>query len=214
MAGSHGKKDKVYAALSALMAEPGDPSSITSELIRADNAILSDDLTKLIEHHPKMDDRVLAIVFSPLVEIDLEKALASHFYIPAAETTRLFSYPDGPLKEFSAKIAMGLALGVYDARMHNDLKWILRIRNAFAHARLHLSFETPAIHDACEQLKYPSKTVMGMSVNPPMSSRFRFSLCVNMIRNHFGFAMAGPLRFLDHPQYAAFYQDFPEPPSE
>ena len=212
MAGSHGKKDKVYAALSALMAKPGDQLSISSELIRADHDILSDELAKLIEPYPKMDDRELAIVFSSQIEIGLEKAVASHFCIPATETTRLFSYPDGPLREFSAKIAIGLALGVYDAQMNNDLKWILRIRNAFAHARVEVSFETPAIHDACEQLRHPLKPELGMAIFPPRSSRFRFTLCVNAIRNYFGLAEAGTLRFKDWPLYAATY--FSEPPAE
>ncbi|MEA2895714.1 MAG: hypothetical protein QOJ84_1329 [Bradyrhizobium sp.] len=212
MAGSHGKKDKVYAALIALMTEPGDPRSIASEIIRGDSDILSDEIEKLIEPYPKMDDRGVAIVFSSLVEIDLEKAVASHFSIPSADTTRLFSYPDGPLKEFSAKIAVGFALGAYDDRMNSDLKWVLRIRNAFAHSRIGLSFDTPAIRDACEQLKYPHRTILGKPISPPHSSRFRFALCVNMIRNHLGGANKGPLRFKDWPQYAATYSGWPEQP--
>jgi hypothetical protein len=207
MAGSRGKKDKAYAALIALMADPGDARLINCEIVRADND-MPDESIKRFESFPQMDDRGIAIVFSSLVEIDLEKAIASHFSIPKPEATRLFSHPDGPLKEFSAKIAMGYALGVYDERMNSDLKWIMRIRNAFAHARVNLSFETPEIHDACDQLK---ARVESLKDRPITSSRFRFALCIHKIRNHLAISGNGhPLRFRDWPYYYTYYSEQPD----
>ena len=97
MAGSHGKKDKVYAALSALMAKPGDPLSISSELIRADHDILSDELAKLIEPYPKMDDRELAIVFSSQIEIGLEKRVFKFGHTGMVRREGGFCVHDTPL---------------------------------------------------------------------------------------------------------------------
>lgn len=209
MAGSRGKKDKVYAALKDLMAEPGDPRSISSEIIRSDSGILPDEIEKLIEPYPKMDDRGVAIVFSSLVEINLERAIITHFHVEPLAATRVFSHPDGPLKNFSAKIAMGWALGIYDEKMNSDLKWILGIRNAFAHARVEVTFGTEAIVSACDKLKYPRKTILGKPVSA--TARERFTLSVNMIRNHLISNSDGPLRYINRPQYAAIYSSWPDP---
>jgi hypothetical protein len=137
------------------------------------------------------DDRGLAVVFVAHLEDALEGAISTHFKISFDEARRLFSYPTGPLAEFSAKIAIGYALGIYDARMRDDLRWIKDVRNAFAHVRFEIDFGTSEIQEAVAQLKFPGPMTManvevpaGQNAPIPegklvdLTARQRFTICV------------------------------------
>jgi hypothetical protein len=122
------------------------------------------------EEFPTYDDRGVAIVFVAQLEEALEKALETHFTIPVEAARQMFSYPDGPLAELNAKIAMGYALGIYDERMRDDLRWIKDIRNAFAHVRFEINFSTPEIQAAVAQLHFSNEIIKGSTEVPPGGS--------------------------------------------
>jgi hypothetical protein len=189
---SKGKKTPeklAYEALHRLMEAPGVQEHAMTELMRTLEP------RKLFKQSllPSYDDRGVAIVFVSHLEDALESAIASHFTIDANESRRLFSYPSGPLAEFSAKIAMGYALGVYDNRMRDDLRWIKDVRNAFAHVRFEIGFDTPEIQAAVDQLQWPGGGLVTSTVTVPaggsaplpmggeavsMTARQRFTTCV------------------------------------
>jgi hypothetical protein len=156
---SRGKKSGAYQALQALMALPGSHNDIWTDL----TAKLFDDpmdrMGRFLAATPEYDDRAAAIVFGALVEHSLEAALTTYFDIEADNASKLFTYSEdeGRISTFSAKIALGAALGVYDHRMRHDLTWVKNIQNAFAHARVYVDFKTEAIILACDQLRFPAK---------------------------------------------------------
>jgi DNA-binding MltR family transcriptional regulator len=47
----------------------------------------------------------------------------------------------GPLRSFAAKITIGHAFGIYDAKVDHDLNIVRTIRNAFAHSKKLLDFD-------------------------------------------------------------------------
>lgn len=103
---------------------------------------------------------------------------------------------------------MGYALGVYDDRMQRDLKWIARIRNAFAHARVEVGFHTEAIVGACDQLIFPRKqsplhTSKGIAKTP----RQRFTACIGIMAGYLTKGPAGPRRYLGSKTYDAMYAE-------
>jgi hypothetical protein len=145
MAGSRGKKDVAYQALRRLIGEPGDLLDMISVLFEEDD----------VSTPSRYDDRAAAIVFAAMVERALETAIATHFAAPT-EAAGLFSGPieEGSVITFSAKIALGSALGVFDQVMRKDLMWTKNIRNTFAHSRGRLTFETEGIKLACSHLTH------------------------------------------------------------
>ena len=56
---------------------------------------------------------------------------------------------NGPLATLSAKARVAYALGAFDRETRHDIDAIREIRNAFAHARMSLSFDTPEIAQMC-----------------------------------------------------------------
>jgi hypothetical protein len=61
----------------------------------------------------------------------------------------------GPLDNFSAKIATGHALGLYGNQTRRNLDILREIRNLFAHDVTLLTFATPEIAQACQELEIP-----------------------------------------------------------
>ena len=116
----------------------------------------------------------------------------------------MFSYPYGPLREFNAKIAMGRALGIYDNRMRDDLRWIKDIRNAFAHVRFKVDFGTPEIQAAVDQLQFPGEMTQATIEVPAggsapilpgepviLAPRQRFTVCVTTLTQLLRFQQDG-----------------------
>lgn len=62
--------------------------------------------------------------------------------------------PDGLLGSFGAKIKMAYTFRVVDLKLRNDLDRIREIRNTFAHAWIHIDFDTPAIKRACDGFNF------------------------------------------------------------
>lgn len=203
--GSRGKKDAAYSALLRLLEEPGSDHVIMQDLL--DSVDPKEGIAAALLGTPKFDDRGVAIVFGALLERALETAISTHFYISADEARRLFSYTDdGPLAEFSAKIAMGYALGIYDNRMQSDLKWIARIRNAFAHARVAVGFDTEAIIGACDQLMWPHKnSPLHTSKGIAKAPRQRFTACIGMMVIFLRKGPSGPRKYVGSVAYQVMY---------
>jgi hypothetical protein len=200
MVGSRMKKD-AYSALQRLMEEAGSDHVVLQDLLHSIDTNPTNKIARLLAGIPDYSDRDVAIVFGSILERALELAISTHFSIGTDEARHLFSYTnDGPLANFAAKIAMGYALGIYDKKMQSDLRWIARIRNAFAHARVDVSFGTDAIDGACDQLILPART-SGIARTP----RQRFTACVGLMALYLRNDSPAARKFHDSKLYQTMY---------
>jgi len=58
-----------------------------------------------------------------------------------------------PLSSFNAKIRMGFALKLYGEDTFHDLNLLRELRNVFAHGKLAVDFDTPAVKQAINQFR-------------------------------------------------------------
>ncbi|NQV22182.1 MAG: hypothetical protein HQ511_12280 [Rhodospirillales bacterium] len=141
---------------------------------------------------PKLtgDDRAVAIIEATNLEASLEDAIKTKFTdLDDNDHSNVFE-SDGPLASFSSKIRIGYALGVYGKHTRDDLNAIREIRNAFAHARKALLFNTKEITDVCDLLtvigRTPSLTEFAGIKLPPVTPRENFIASTNLIQNALG----------------------------
>jgi hypothetical protein len=134
------RRSKKQQSLKDMVAEPPDLADIMDMLAELEN-----------QH-----DRAAAVILAAQVENTLRAAILSRMVLEEREEARLFG-PDMPLGTFSAKIKIGFALGVYGPETRTDLDTIREIRNAFAHARKPIKFNTPEIAAACARLRSPKR---------------------------------------------------------
>jgi len=99
-------------------------------------------------------DRGAAIVGAAYLDLVLRHAI----------TARLCDLPDvmpllfedrGPLQNFSARIQVAFALGIYGHRAYADLGIIRHIRNAFAHSAEAMDFNNSYLAERCKELWFP-----------------------------------------------------------
>jgi hypothetical protein len=197
MAHSRGKKSDNFSSLRARLQE----------------RLASDDIMLTLlgyEGDPKkghaFNDRAVALAVTALLEQFLEAAISTHLEIDENEARKLFDDDrDGPLSTFSRKIAMGYALGVYDSHVKSDLNFIRQIRNAFAHAKLHLDFDTPEIAAIINHINLVrSSQFQSMSGNTSKSSRKIFVSCIRLLCAYFNDEQK-PMKYKGIGFYAALY---------
>ena len=98
-------------------------------------------------------DRAAAIVHAATLDSALEDALAYKMVdLSKRKYESLFTKELAPLRSFHAKILVAHAFEIIGNNTLHDLTCIRLIRNAFAHARRPISFETEQISDECSKL--------------------------------------------------------------
>ena len=114
------------------------------------------DYMDLLDELKEQHDRAAAVILAAQVEDALRAAILERLIsLSEKEEARIFG-PDMPLGSLSAKIKIGFALGVYGAETRADLDKIREIRNAFAHAKKPIKFETPSVAAECAKLGAPN----------------------------------------------------------
>lgn len=99
------------------------------------------------------DDRASALVATAVVEQALEHAIGFKFCRSHAEIRdQMFDGEGAALKDLSSKTKLAYMMGIIGKNTRSDLSAIRRIRNAFAHSRLRINFDTPEITAACAQI--------------------------------------------------------------
>ena len=96
----------------------------------------------------KQTDRGAVLIATAYLEERLVAAIKARTNRNQAIENRLYMGA-GPLASFSAKIDLGLLLGIYEQRVHRFLRTVKDIRNAFAHNPNPINFETQKIKDLC-----------------------------------------------------------------
>ncbi len=121
-----------------------------------------------------------SLVLSAAIEQALEIAISTHFVVSDDAAQALFNDQNGPLSTFAAKTKIAYALGVFDAPVRDELDLIRYIRNAFAHSKEPLTFESTLIADACAELRIPNKWQLAHQTEPA-TPRTRFYTSVEFL---------------------------------
>jgi DNA-binding MltR family transcriptional regulator len=145
-------------------------------------------------------DRAAALITATILEQGLEYALASHFVeLDPNEHRDLFSEDaDAPLSSFAARVRLAYALGVFGPKTRDDLTCIRAVRNAFAHAKAHLNFQSPQIIAVCDLLHYPTRVKAGFLpiMEDPQSARDKYITTAQFLTIYFfGTPHEGPIRY-------------------
>jgi hypothetical protein len=114
------------------------------------------------EHHasyveqltPETNHRGAAIIMCANVETALDAALQSMLFLD--ETSTLLDGED-QFSSLAKKIELGYALRIYGLQTRANLTTMRHLRNAFAHAKIPLTFDTPEVDAVCQQF-----TIMGV----------------------------------------------------
>lgn len=161
---------KLIWALLLSKATPGGDSHFTPPRARSDICdssggremtwLLADQkLRAITDEIERQSDRGVGIVGGAFAESFLESALKSRIRLGTeAETkslNRLLNEHGSPLSSFSAKIDLGLLLGLYFPEVCNDLHKVSDIRNRFAHIKEPLDFSDSKISGWCSGFWLP-----------------------------------------------------------
>jgi len=100
-------------------------------------------------------DRAAALVVAAEIDSYLIVILQAKFFrLSEDEKDRLVFGQNAPLSNFASRILVAYGLGLIDEAERDDLDRIRRIRNAFAHSVIPLTFDHDLIAKECSQLWY------------------------------------------------------------
>jgi len=130
-------------------------------------------------------DRAAALVAAAEIESYLAHLLMFKFtQLSKEERDEMFFGRNGPLAEFGDRINVAYGLGAIDAGERDDLHSIRRIRNAFAHSVIPLTFENELIAKECERLSY--RDVYGDTSESFGKPKLRYLFTALELRKIFG----------------------------
>ena len=139
----------------------------------------------------KENDRSAAIVSASLLETTLEKNLIAAMREKDARLLGQMFENRGPLSDFNGKILVAVAFGVISPAMGDHFQSIRHIRNAFAHARVPITFETSQVRreiDSFGAIKAMREVMVEMKKtdeNPPdlakMTGKSAYLLIVTIL---------------------------------
>lgn len=98
-------------------------------------------------------DRAIAIICVAYLEDTIERAIRINLRsdLTSSEDSLLFQ-GDAPLSTFSSKVRMAYAMGICGPKTRDLLVPVQAIRNAFAHSRRPLRFNTPEVAAVVKRL--------------------------------------------------------------
>jgi len=152
--------------------------------------ITKDSLYRISQAFRNEPDRSVAILGSALIEDQLGSMLGM-FLVPDTNKAKLFA-TYGPLSTFSARTEMAYLLGLIPKDIHDDIDYVRKIRNHFAHKIENVSFDKSPVFDLATNLRAVEWFMKGMSVveKPPSPTeiqdilerpRRRFEITVGIV---------------------------------
>ncbi len=122
------------------------------------------------------NDRGAALLLTSNLENSLRIAIERKLGITEKRRAMLFVDEAAPLRDFSAKVRIGYAVGLFGEDTKNNLDIIRLIRNAFAHAPSPVRFSTLEVRNACALLKIPAPVGKADDQKDTTTGRVRFRL--------------------------------------
>ena len=137
------------------------------------------DIVKLFHDE---SDRAAAILASSFLENFLGEFL-KNFMVSDPQVLDGLMKGYGPLATFGARRECAYAFRYIDETLRNDMKFIAKVRNEFAHNHERNSFSDIPIPDLCHNL-----STVGCSEEPRMQYLFAIGMAVGRLHNimHFG----------------------------
>jgi hypothetical protein len=112
-----------------------------------------EEIEQIFNEALSQNDRTAAIILGSVVELNLQEAIQGR-WPPISNTLRETIFDGyGPLADFSSKIDVGFAMGIFGPQTRTDLHSIRWIRNRFAHSMGSITFETDKIAERTKQIK-------------------------------------------------------------
>ncbi|GEM_PF-6792277 len=130
------------------------PAYITNLKKLGEDVLTKKDISNIEAEVYSGTDRASAVVLGSFVERSLADLLAAK--MNHSHIGKIFDF-SGPLGTFSAKIDLAYAFNFIGPKSYHDLDLIRLLRNAFAHTRRAVSFQTPEVIDVCKYLKLPDE---------------------------------------------------------
>ena len=120
---------------------------------------------------PGGSDRGSCLLVVAQLENELEAAIEATIGPLSDEMRGALVEQDGPTATFARKITIAAALGILGPNLRHNFRIVRHIRNAFAHARVPITFETPEVEAAVNDLHLinpvpPYDTSQSIRMNP------------------------------------------------
>lgn len=130
------------------------------------------DADGLIKNIDKESDRSAVVILAAhLEDVLLHVIFTQCRNANTPESLEHLARHDGPLGSFSARIDMAHILGLYQTGMRAKLHLIRELRNACAHARKPISFDTPEVQAVVRRLLPSLPFIAGTIENPGTDGR-------------------------------------------
>ena len=113
-----------------------------------------DEANNLFKHAEENTDRSVCVIMSSMLERTIEICILHRIGVTDQNKVDLLFQENGALSSFSGNIDLAFALGLIDENLQKDCHTLRRIRNAFAHAALTITFETKEISDQIRKFKH------------------------------------------------------------
>lgn len=110
-------------------------------------------LNKFFENLKNESDRGVVLITATLLENFLIKLFEKYLILNKKLRTDILENSLAPLNTFSNKIKMAYSLGLIDKEHYDNLEYIRKIRNKFAHRIFDASFEDTEIIEWCKKIK-------------------------------------------------------------
>lgn len=129
-----------------------------------------DNLGRFLQELQSETDRGLALVGASVLDDKLRGTLMS-FFAEVSAAAKLLDSGNAPLGTMSARADACFALGLIDQFEYDEITYVRKIRNEFAHGLHGMNFQTEPIRGYCSNLRSDRPEGAG---HPTSDSRFRF----------------------------------------
>jgi DNA-binding MltR family transcriptional regulator len=119
----------------------------------------NEEIHKAIQRLEQESDRSVAIIAATILEQHITEAIKRRWHDHPTTINRIMQI-DGPLGNFGPKIDLVFLIGLVSPEAHQDLVYIKKVRNRFAHYLDVETFDTPLIKGWCFSLQHFSNFVL------------------------------------------------------
>lgn len=142
-------------------------------------------------------DRSACIIMSAMVERFLERELLMRLMISESTSKhQALLERDGALSTFFGNIHLAYALDMISQDMKDDLDILRKIRNAFAHSELPITFQSDEVKREINKLRYDQYSDLRVGESSPLSAeRGQFVTCCLALIAKFGESVESYLKF-------------------
>ncbi|WP_375764543.1 hypothetical protein ACE10X_21270 [Bradyrhizobium sp. Pha-3] len=146
------------------------------------------EVEKIFDGLQNKDDLHTGIVAVSIVEATLEKLIVTRLKRTDKEFLNRLFQNMGPLSDFNSKILTGEAFGILTRPLADELHVMRAIRNAFAHAKMLISFSDEPISQEVSRLKL-TRSIQGTNgtfpngtpLNLPAKANFLLAIRIVLI---------------------------------